>query len=44
MSVLTITAETDRQASGVAGATRRGSHTGEHGRPFKMPAYGNGEI
>ena len=44
MSVLTITTRTDRQASGVAGVTRRGSHAGEHGRPFKMPTYGNGEI
>ena len=33
MFVLTITTRTDRQASGVAGVTRKGSHAGEHGRP-----------
>jgi len=37
MSVVTITTRTDRQASGVAGVTRRGSHAGEHGRPCAMP-------
>ena len=36
MSVLTITTRTGRQASGVAGVTHRGSHAGEHGRPFKV--------
>ena len=36
MSVLAITTEDDRQASGVAGVTRRRSHAGEHGRPCAM--------
>jgi hypothetical protein len=36
MSVLTITIKIDRQAAGVSGVTRRGSHTGEHGRPLEM--------
>ena len=44
MSVLTITTRTDRQASGVAGVTRRRSHAGEHGRPFKMPIVATGRY
>jgi len=34
---LTKTAITDRWASGVAGVTRRGSQTEQHGRPLWMP-------
>jgi hypothetical protein len=44
MSVLIITTRTDRQASGVAGATRRGSHAGKHGRPFGMSGTTTGRY
>ena len=36
MDILTITAITDRWTPGVAGATRRGSHTGQQGKPLQM--------
>ena len=38
-SVLTKTVVTDKRASGVAGATRRGSQTEQHGRPLRMSRH-----
>ncbi len=44
MSVLTITTKTDRQASGVAGVTRRRKPCEGAREALQDADYGNGEI